>query len=92
MAQGAFSAYRTEVVRETGGWQNVLGEDIVLTYALLQQGLVSSYEPAAVGYTEVPQTCNGLYNQRKRWAIGMLEGLSSVPPWRQGSAYSLYFT
>ena len=92
VAQGAFSAYRTEVVRETGGWQNVLGEDIVLTYALLQQGLVSSYEPAAVGYTEVPQTCNGLYNQRKRWAIGMLEGLSSVPPWRQGSAYSRYFT
>lgn len=91
VAQGAFSAYRTEVVRETGGWQNVLGEDIVLTYALLQQGLASSYEPAAVGYTRVPQTCNGLYNQRKRWAIGMLEGLSSVPPWQQGSVYSRYF-
>ena len=92
VAQGAFSAYRTEVVREVGGWKNVLGEDIVLTYALLEQGLASSYEPAAVGYTNVPASCNALYNQRKRWGMGMLEGLSSVPPWKQGTVYSRYFT
>ncbi len=77
VAQGAFSAYRTEVVREVGGWKNVLGEDIVLTYALLEQGLASSYEPAAVGYTNVPASCNALYNQRKRWGMGMLEGLET---------------
>lgn len=46
----------------------------------------------AVGYTVVPETLDGLYNQRRRWAIGMLEGLSAVPPWKQGNAYSRYFT
>ena len=92
VAQGAFSAYKTEAVREIGGWQTVLGEDIVLTYQLLQQKLSSTYEPGAVGYTSVPETLNGLYNQRKRWAIGMLEGLHTVPPWKQGTVFSRYFT
>lgn len=92
VAQGAFSVYQTRAVRQIGGWQDVLGEDIVLTYRLLQQGLSSTYEPGAVGYTTVPETLDGLYNQRKRWAIGMLEGLSAAPPWKQGSGFSRYFT
>lgn len=69
----------------------MVGEDIVLTYQLLQQGLSSTYEPRAVGYTVVPETISGLYNQRKRWAMGMLDGFSCVPLWRQGTAYSRYF-
>ena len=92
VAQGAFSAYQTEAVHKIGGWQDMLGEDIVLTYQMLQQGLSSDYEPGAVGYTTVPETINDLYNQRKRWAIGMLEGLSTVAPWRQGTSFSRYFT
>lgn len=92
VAQGAFSAYETAAVQKAGGWQDVMGEDIVLTYQLLQQGLPSTYEPGAVGYTMVPETLDGLYNQRKRWAIGMLEGLSSVPPWKQPKVFSRYFT
>ena len=91
VAQGAFSAYHTEAVRDAGGWKNVMGEDIVLTYQMLQKKLSSTYEPTAVGYTRVPDTLSSLYNQRKRWAIGMLEGLSAVPPWRQGTNYSRYF-
>ena len=91
VAQGAFSAYQTEAVRQTGGWEAVMGEDIVLTYRLLHQGLSSTYEPGAVGYTTVPETLHGLYNQRKRWAVGILEGLSAVPPWKQGTFYSRHF-
>ncbi len=91
VAQGAFSAYETDAVRKAGGWQDVLGEDIVLTYQLLQQGFSSTYEPKAVGYTRVPETLIDLYKQRKRWAIGMLEGLSVVPPWKQGRVLSRYF-
>ncbi len=91
VAQGAFSAYNTHAVRDLGGWQNVLGEDIVLTYQLLKSNFSSTYEPCAVGYTCVPQSLNGLYNQRKRWAIGMLEGLCDVPPWRQGNIFSRHF-
>ena len=91
VAQGAFSAFQTQAVRKLGGWKNVMGEDIVLTYQLLQHGLSSTYEPAAVGYTQVPDTFFGLYNQRKRWARGMLEGLSLIPPWKQPSLFTKYF-
>lgn len=92
VAQGAFSAYNTKEVCKIGGWQDVLGEDIVLTYQLLQKGLSSTYEPRAVGYTTVPETLSSLFHQRKRWAIGMLEGLATVPPLKQGTVYSKFFT
>ncbi len=92
VAQGAFSAYQTSAIRKNGGWKDCLGEDIVLTYQLLELNESSTYEPTAVGYTLVPSSLNGLYNQRKRWAIGMLEGFSAVKPWKQGSFYSKYFT
>lgn len=92
VAQGAFSAYRTRDVLEIGGWTDVLGEDIVLTYQLLQKEFPSTYEPRSLGYTTVPNTLHGLYNQRKRWAIGMLEGLSSIHPWQQPKGFSKYFT
>ena len=92
VAQGAFSAYNTAEVRAVGGWQDVMGEDIVLTYSLLEKGLPSTYEPRAVGYTHVPETAAALYSQRRRWAVGMIEGLAAVRPWRQGTAYARYFT
>ena len=93
VAQGAFSAYNTAEVRAAGGWQDVMGEDIVLAYTLLQKGLPSTYEPRAVGYTTVPDTAGRLlYSQRRRWATGMIEGLRAVHPWQQGTAYSRYFT
>ncbi len=92
VAQGAFSAYETKEVKALGGWKNCLGEDIVLTYQILKQGKASTYEPKAVGYTTVPHTLDGLYNQRKRWAIGMLEGFAHVKPWEQETGYSKYFT
>lgn len=47
--------------------------------------------PGAVGYTTVPETLVGLYDQGKRWAIGMLEWLSAVPPWKQGTPISVHF-
>lgn len=92
VAQGAFSAFLTEAVRRVGGWQDVMGEDIVLTYKLLEKGLPSEYEPAAAAYTTVPSSFGGLYSQRKRWATGMLEGLRAVPPWKQPKFFSKYFT
>lgn len=92
VAQGAFSAYDTSVVKSIGGWKDVMGEDIVLTYEILNKKLASTYEPTAVGYTCVPTTFDGLYNQRKRWAIGMIEGLSFIPPWKQAGFYSKFFT
>jgi biofilm PGA synthesis N-glycosyltransferase PgaC len=75
VAQGAFSAFRTSVVKSHRGWPSVIGEDIVLTWALIKSGWRIGFEPTAVGFTTAPETLNGFYRQRKRWARGMIEGL-----------------
>ncbi len=83
VAQGAFSAYWTEDLRAVGGWPDAIGEDIVLTWAMLgSRGLVQ-YEPLAVGFTVVPEKLDRLLSQRSRWARGMLEGLRRHPPPKQ---------
>jgi len=75
VAEGAFSAFFKKYLLATNGWPNVIGEDIVLTWSLLARGYVVSFEPTAVGFTNVPTTLKGFYHQRRRWARGMIEGL-----------------
>ena len=83
VAQGAFSAYWTDDLRAVGGWPDSIGEDIVLTWAMLgARGLVQ-YEPVALGFTVVPERLGRLLSQRSRWARGMFEGLRSHPPPKQ---------
>jgi biofilm PGA synthesis N-glycosyltransferase PgaC len=77
VAQGAFSAFRTGVVRSARGWPNRIGEDIVLTWALLGEGHQIVHEPTAIAFTRVPETFRGFYRQRQRWARGMIEALKS---------------
>jgi biofilm PGA synthesis N-glycosyltransferase PgaC len=83
VAQGAFSAYWTEDVQAVGGWPDAIGEDIVLTWALLGTRGIVQYEPVALGFTHVPERLGQLLSQRSRWARGMLEGLRTHPPPRQ---------
>lgn len=85
VAQGAFSLYRTEALRAVGGWPDAIGEDIVLTWHLLKRGGRVYFEPLAVAFTDAPVSLRHLARQRARWARGMIEGLRSVPPWRQPS-------
>jgi poly-beta-1,6-N-acetyl-D-glucosamine synthase len=83
VAQGAFSAYWTDDLRAVSGWPDAIGEDIVLTWAMLgTRGLVQ-YEPVALGFTVVPERLRRLLSQRSRWARGMLEGLHAHRPPRQ---------
>ena len=42
VAQGAFSLYLTEEVRRVGGWPDAIGEDIVLTWRLMESPSTSS--------------------------------------------------
>lgn len=78
VAQGAFSAYRTEVLKQIGGWQNCVGEDIVLTWEMLSLGYETNFAKNAIAFTEVPETLNNLGKQRKRWARGMIEAFKRV--------------
>ena len=75
VAQGAFSAFRTKLVKAQQGWPAVIGEDIVLTWSFIKSGWRIGFEPSAIGFTTAPETLNGFYRQRKRWARGMIEGL-----------------
>ena len=75
VAQGAFSVYRTEAVKAVGGWPDRIGEDIVLTWAMMRQGGRVGYERTAIAFTGVPEDLRHFARQRRRWARGMIEGL-----------------
>lgn len=83
VAQGAFSLYEVEAVQRAGGWPDAIGEDIVLTWKLMEEGRRVYFEPMAVAFTEVPSQLRHFCRQRARWARGMIEGIRSVKPWKQ---------
>jgi biofilm PGA synthesis N-glycosyltransferase PgaC len=83
VAQGAFSAYWTEDVRAVGGWPDAIGEDIVLTWTLMDSRGVVGYEPCALSFTVAPVEVRHFMRQRSRWARGMFEVLHRNPPVRQ---------
>ena len=78
VAQGAFSAYKTKALKEIGGWQNCVGEDIVLTWELLSLGYETNFSKNAIAFTEVPEKFGKLGKQRRRWARGMIEAFKRV--------------
>lgn len=78
VAQGAFSAYKTKILKEIGGWKNCIGEDIVLTWQLLSKGYETNFAKNAIAFTEVPEKLKDLGKQRKRWARGMIEAFKNV--------------
>src|SRR4051812_46367104 len=80
VAQGAFSVYKTEAVKEVGGWPDRIGEDIVLTWAMMDRGAGVTYEKTAVAFTDAPETARAFAKQRRRWARGMIEGLREFGP------------
>jgi poly-beta-1,6-N-acetyl-D-glucosamine synthase len=75
VAQGAFSVYRAEALEEVGGWPDRIGEDIVLTWAMMRRGGRVGYERTAIAFTGAPEDVSGFARQRRRWARGMIEGL-----------------
>jgi poly-beta-1,6-N-acetyl-D-glucosamine synthase len=92
VAQGAFSLYRTEELRRIGGWPDAIGEDIVVTWRLMEGGDRVVTEPTAVAFTDAPERLRHFMRQRARWARGLLEGISAVPPWRQRRVLARFVT
>jgi len=79
VAQGAFSLYRTQILREIGGWPACVGEDIVVTWAILRRGFFVGYAEDAVCFTHAPESLSTLVRQRVRWARGMIEAFRHHP-------------
>ena len=73
VAQGAFSIYRTDILHEVGGWPECVGEDIVLTWAILERGYRVGYCEDACSFTNAPVTLRQFIGQRQRWSRGLIE-------------------
>jgi len=80
---GALGAWRTEAVRQVGGFHvGTVAEDADLTMSLLQAGYRVEYEDRALAFTEAPTTANGLMRQRFRWSFGILQAV-----WKHRAAF-----
>lgn len=79
VAQGAFSLYDRDALAEVGGWPECVGEDIVLTWALLKAGYRIGHCEDACLFTNAPTTVKQLVKQRQRWARGMAEAFVKHP-------------
>jgi biofilm PGA synthesis N-glycosyltransferase PgaC len=75
VAQGAFSIYRKHALQEVGGWPECVGEDIVVSWAMLKRGWRIGYAEDAVVFTNAPPTFKQFALQRKRWSRGLVEAL-----------------
>ncbi|MES2253700.1 MAG: glycosyltransferase family 2 protein [Pseudomonadota bacterium] len=73
VAQGAFSLYDRKVLEELGGWPECVGEDIVLSWAILNAGYRIGHCEDALMFTNVPETFRQFAHQRKRWSRGLIE-------------------
>jgi len=79
VAQGAFSVYDRHALEEAGGWVDCVGEDIVLTWAMLERGWRIGYAEDACCFTNAPDELKTFIGQRRRWARGMLEAFRRHP-------------
>jgi biofilm PGA synthesis N-glycosyltransferase PgaC len=73
VAQGAFSLYDRAALEEVGGFPACVGEDIVVTWALLERGYRVGYCEDAIAFTNVPEKLKVFALQRKRWSRGLME-------------------
>jgi cellulose synthase/poly-beta-1,6-N-acetylglucosamine synthase-like glycosyltransferase/peptidoglycan/xylan/chitin deacetylase (PgdA/CDA1 family)/spore germination protein YaaH len=81
---GAIGAWRTQAVKQCGGYHvDTVAEDADLTMALLQAGYKVEYEDRALAFTEAPSSANSLMRQRFRWSFGILQAT-----WKHRSAFA----
>ena len=68
---GVITAFRKSAVHEVGYWSpDMLTEDIDITWKLQRAGWNIHFEPNALVWILMPETLNGLWKQRLRWAMG----------------------
>lgn len=69
---GAFGAFRTQFIRQIGGWDTHSAEDLDLTLRIKQYmarhpGLRIPFAARAMGHTDAPTSAKVLFMQRIRW-------------------------
>lgn len=79
VAQGAFSLYDRKTVLDLGGWPEMVGEDIVLTWKILSAGYRVGHAEDALAFTDCPDTLSKFIHQRRRWSRGLIEAFKENP-------------
>ena len=79
VAQGAFSLYDRQTLIDVGGWSECVGEDIVVSWSLLERGHRIGYCEDAIVFTSVPDRLGQFARQRQRWARGLIEAFKAHP-------------
>jgi len=75
---GALSVYRTEPLKQVGGFDpKNMTEDVEITWKLLKAGYRIKVAVNAITYTSVPDTKKEWWKQRIRWDIGGIQTLLS---------------
>ncbi|MEV4639692.1 bifunctional polysaccharide deacetylase/glycosyltransferase family 2 protein [Actinoplanes sp. NPDC049548] len=73
---GAIGAFRREAVEDVGGVSaQTLAEDTDFTMAVLRAGWRVVHEPAAIAWTEAPESLRQLWRQRYRWCYGTMQAM-----------------
>jgi biofilm PGA synthesis N-glycosyltransferase PgaC len=68
---GCIAAYRTEVLREVGGFStHTATEDIDITWRIQKNFNEVWFMPQATTFIQCPSTLREYWKQRKRWALG----------------------
>jgi biofilm PGA synthesis N-glycosyltransferase PgaC len=98
IASGCFSMYRTDLLRQCGGWSTrTLAEDMDLTWTFYQRGHAVRFSPAAIAYPIEPHTFAHVRAQLQRWSHGFVQnvrlhwrGLLDVPFLRSAVGVALW--
>lgn len=76
IASGCFSAFRTSILRDLGGWSTrTVGEDMDLTWSIYRQGHHVRFCLDAVCYPIEPHTFDFLHKQLTRWSAGFAQNV-----------------
>lgn len=74
IVSGNIGAFRRSTLRRVGPLvENILGEDLELTWRVQRAGYDVNFVPEALVLAEVPKDLSGLWQQRVRWARGFLQ-------------------
>ncbi len=92
---GVIAAFRKSALHDVGYWSNdMVTEDIDISWKLQLAGWTIYFEPNALCWVLMPETLDGLWQQRARWAQGGTEVLLRYFPalfrWSSRGMWLLY--
>ncbi|ANE57672.1 poly-beta-1,6 N-acetyl-D-glucosamine synthase [Methylomonas sp. DH-1] len=92
---GVIAGFRKTALHDVGYWSpDMVTEDIDISWKMQLAGWAIRFEPNALCWVLMPETLNGLWKQRSRWAQGGVEVLlryfRPLLRWRSRGLWPLY--